>query len=165
MNGLLVVLKMGVPYVVIEELLLDLCEQNVPDPYRDPCTGFVRQYIPQIAEWAKEANMTGRKICSRMGICAIRPKFVRKAVIRADFCSICKDIVHFVEQLVLEQVAEEEIVKLVNGVCRELAPPISDYCMKTLDGLVDVVIKWIERGIDALSICSKLGLCVAKRTA
>jgi hypothetical protein len=75
------------------------------------------------------------------------------------FCDYCQEIVGYIEQLVLEGFAEEEIIALVNELCQTLPWPVSDYCQEYADDEIRTIIKWIEDGYGPDWVCKELGVC------
>jgi hypothetical protein len=118
-------------------------------------------------------------VCARIGVCAPgaapadpaprRPLVLRNLVRRsrlsalpaAFFCDVCQDIVHAIEDLVLEGVAEDVIEAAADAICDLLPMPARSFCISVVDREIEDIINWIVQGIDALDICGNLGFCGA----
>jgi saposin len=141
----------------IEALVDQLCE-GLPAPLSSLCITFVNQNIEVIIQWINE-GIDQLDICKQLGLCESAPQAKRQP--RSLPCDICREVVTRVIQLVLEGVAEEEIIAAANAFCDEYAGPLAAYCKSFLDSSIDSIIKYCEQGLDPDAICVLLGLCDA----
>jgi saposin len=109
-----------------------------------------------IAMLEKEASP--EEICSEMGLCAVKRFRVSKKS-NDIHCDLCMQVVNYVEKLVLKELFEEEIIKLVNEGCAQLPAPLSTYCRDFCDQWIREIVGLLEQGVAVLDICGKIGLC------
>jgi saposin len=74
-------------------------------------------------------------------------------------CEVCKQIIVYIEQLLVAGVVESEIESLVDQLCEQLPPPLNTFCVTTVNQYIDNIIQWINEGITELDICKSLGFC------
>jgi saposin len=74
-------------------------------------------------------------------------------------CEVCKQIIEYIEQLLIAGVIEADIEALVDQACDALPAPLSSLCVAFVNQNIDAIIQWINAGIDSLDICKQLGLC------
>jgi saposin len=74
-------------------------------------------------------------------------------------CEVCKQIIVYIEQLILAGYIESEIESLVDQACAELPPPLNTFCTAFVNQYIADIIEWINAGIDNLDICKRIGLC------
>jgi saposin len=74
-------------------------------------------------------------------------------------CEICKQIIKYIEQLILEGYIESEIEYLVDQACAEFPAPLNTLCTTFANQYISQIIEWIIAGIDSLDICKQIGLC------
>jgi hypothetical protein len=168
----------------IEGLVNQMCLE-LPYPLGGLCEAFVDQDIDAIIEDV-EAGIENFDICVRIGgLCTSkdarntvgggRPRrpvslknFVKRSLLREAkpsgfFCDLCQDFIHEIEQLLLEDIAEDVIIGIADGICDLLPMPERSFCISVVDREIEDIIDWIVQGIDALNICGNLGFCSAPR--
>jgi saposin len=150
----------------IEDLINEGCNQ-LPAPFSTLCVTYVDQFIDQIFDWIDQ-ELDSDAICSLIGLCSAKSKPARRAMRSKGhltamptgiFCDACQEIIYYIEKLLIDGYAKEEIEALVADLCGDLPAPISAFCISVLDQQVDSIIAWIDSGIDALDICGLIGIC------
>jgi saposin len=158
----------------IEALVNQMCLE-FPFPLGGICQAFADEFIDEIIKDV-EAGMESFDICTKIGLCTSQDSrtviarrtvslknFVRRSLLKAKpagvMCDICQDIIHAIEQLVLEGIAEEVIIDIADDICDLLPMPGRSFCISVVDREIETIIDWIVQGIDALDICGKLGFC------
>ena len=150
----------------ISQLVEKLCD-TFPSPYKNICESLVEQYLPVIIKFIEE-GLEVVDICNTIGLCQAR---LRKAVriptpiqIPQNYnngigCGLCTKVVLYVEELLKDQKIEEEIATLVAQLCQQFPSPYSTLCDSLVEQYIPMIIEWIEKGIEAADICTKIGLC------
>jgi saposin len=179
-DGLCDLCKEGIDYIrqlyidgyakeAIEELVNEACDE-LPAPFSSLCITYIDQYIDQIFDWLDQ-ELDSATICGFLGLCsskaqraqgarrAIRSKGHLTTMPTGIFCDTCQEIVHYIEQLLIDGYAKDAIELLVTDVCNDLPSPVSGLCIAVIDLEVENIIAWIELGIDSFNICAQIGIC------
>jgi saposin len=141
----------------------------LPAPLSASCRALVDPSISNIIKLV-EQGVASLDICKKAGICGTRKRNsqillneeVLKQVDNDVACDLCKQVVKYVEKLVLEELFEDEIIRLVNQLCDTMPPPLSTYCRDIIDQWIHEIVKLLEEGIDHLEICKRIKLCNMK---
>jgi hypothetical protein len=76
-------------------------------------------------------------------------------------CEMCQEIVHYIEEYVIEGYVEKEILAFVNAYCEMLPTPLNVLCETFMDQNIDNILTWIAERLDSLNISGRIGLCDA----
>lgn len=74
-------------------------------------------------------------------------------------CDVCVGIVESVTEIVKESMAIEEIQAFIRSICLSLPYSMKKSCNKIADEYVPFIIYLIEKRMDPVMICTKLGFC------
>lgn len=140
-------------------LVENLCDK-LSTPYSTLCSSLVSQYVPTICQWIVQ-GIEGIDICTKLGLCeATTTVVVRKAnVPNGAMCDMCSAVVKYVEEQMISSKVEEEIEKLVYSLCQSFPESVSGMCTTVSAEFLPLIMEWLERGLEALDICNRIGLC------
>jgi saposin len=80
-------------------------------------------------------------------------------------CEVCKQIIEYLEELLIAGWAKDELDALAQEVCQTLPAPLSSLCLTFLDQYIDDIVQWLDDGITSLDICKRLGFCETSKPA
>jgi len=118
----------------------------------------VNTNLNQIIQWI-EQNEDAETICTQLGMCTsklMKPKPKPAKVKDAD-CDLCTYVVGLAETWLASNATEQQIEQFLDSVC-DFTPDPTD-CKTFVDTNLNQIIQWIEKGEDAQTICSQLGMC------
>lgn len=146
-----------------EEAVANLVAQfctGLTEPISSLCTNMVKSYLPLIIKEIGK-GVESLHICSKIGICGSAKTMARlpEGVTQGQICDMCIELTEYIEALLKDQKIEEEIKKLVAGICQMLPAQMSSVCSALINQYVPLIIEWIEQGIESIDICHKLGFC------
>lgn len=78
-------------------------------------------------------------------------------------CDMCKAVIDYVEDLLHDKQTEEEITKLVLALCEVLPEPLKSNCKLLGADYVQLIIQYLQSGIEQLEICRRIGLCDVRK--
>ena len=151
----------------VEEEIIKWCElacSKLGD-YEKICDQLVSGYVPLIMKYL-EQGLEELDVCTKIGFCSAAAKGARIPVMPRKLqdsiaCTICQQLVNYVEQLLVEGFLEEEVMQLADQMCQELPAPLSTMCSTLVQQYIGDIIDYIEEEIESLDICIRLGLCEA----
>ena len=159
----------------VESEIVTLVEQlcnNFPSPYSTLCDTVVEQYLPVIMQWI-EQGIEALDICTNIGLCTATKakkvaRFPGKIALPKNYkngfgCDMCTKIIGYVESLLKDQTVESEIASLVDQLCTTFSSPYSELCKTVIDTYLPLILQWLEEGLEALDICTKIGLCTTTK--
>jgi saposin len=160
--------------------LLDLICDKIPEPVKSTCDQLVSTSIPIIITLIDQ-GIEAAQICTILKYCTgssekqyyHRPSVVgRRAISRPllretrimprDFCSICTDIVHVIEQAIDSGASIDTIEEMLDSFCEGL-PEFQSLCESLVDKYTPLILELIDQGIEALEICQKIGICASRQ--
>lgn len=146
----------------ITEKINKLCSQY-PEPYRNLCYSTLADYASFILIWLDQ-DLTPTEICAKFNLCKssnknIKPLKPFKSLQNSFGCDMCTTTVEYIAKLLESQVVESEIIVLVDKYCETFESPYSTLCASIFEKAVPIVISYIEEGLVAFDICTKIGLC------
>ena len=152
----------------IEENLKGYCS-TLSWPMKDLCNSLVTQYIPTLITYV-EQDLNSTQICSLVGYCtntarkSKRISRINKIALPKYYdnsfgCDMCKQVVKYVEQILVDTTVESEIATLVEQLCVSFPSPYDSLCKTAIETFLPSILQWVEQGLDSLDICAKIGLC------
>jgi len=140
----------------IEQFLDGVCDFT-PDP--TDCKTFVNNNLNQIIKWI-EQNEDAETICTQLGMCTSKPlkgKPTKPAKVNDADCDLCTYVVGIAETWLASNATEQQIEQFLDSAC-DFTPDPTD-CTNFVNTNLNQIIQWIEKGEDAQTICSQLGMC------
>ena len=162
-----------------KDKIIELCEElcdKIPAPYGSICDSLVETYISQIIDWV-EKEIEALDICKRIGLCTdnkakkvnkvnkVNKIRIPKNVDNDLICTVCQQVVAFVETLMTEEKTEEEIIALVEKLCDKIPAPYGSICDSLAEAYIPQIMAWLKEELEVLDICQKIGLCSATAKA
>ncbi|CRL07658.1 CLUMA_CG020617, isoform A [Clunio marinus] len=154
------------------------------EPYSSKCEEFADQYYDAIYKYlSSKSNVTefcySIKICKRKhfieheGISTtINKKFISEADFLKKFdessliihkngswCNTCQSLLRSIIGKLDEYSTEDEMVKTLKYVCKQLPSVIQNECENIVDLYADAIIWLLDRSLDPNFICPKIKLC------
>jgi len=146
-----------------EEIIaeLDILCNKLPATYATLCSSLVAQYLPVIINWL-EQEMEIIDICTKIGLCKNSAKHIVRVPAGAKnglVCDTCKQLVSYVETLLDDGKTQAEIIALAQKLCDTIPAPYGAICDSLVASFIPQIIAWLEKEIEVLDVCRKLGLC------
>ena len=134
-------------------------------PYDSLCKTVIDSYLPTILEWL-EKDLEALDICTKIGLCSTTSS-LRKISLPKNYqngigCDMCTKVVQYIEQLLKDQTVESEIATLVERLCTTFGSPYDSLCKTVIDSYLPTILEWLEKDLEALDICTKIGLCTSQ---
>ncbi|OHT11317.1 hypothetical protein TRFO_19302 [Tritrichomonas foetus] len=154
----------------IIEAIDELCKQY-PSPYDTECLTKVAIYVPLIISWI-EQGIELIDICTMTHLCstvagqprpAMRPAITKYSP-NGLSCDMCTKAVEYIGKLLETQIVESEIARLVKQYCTTFETPYSSLCNAIVESSIPLIISWIEAGLVASDICTKIGFCASNES-
>ena len=139
----------------VAKLVSTLC-YKFPAPGSTYCQIIVQKYIPVVMQWI-EKKMEKVPICEKLGFCKELPKI--EAPKNGMGCTVCKEVISYIEKAMVSTKVEEEIEAIVGKLCVKFPAPYNTLCESLVKQYIPVIMQWLEEGLEHLEICSKLGFC------
>uniref|UniRef100_V5H0Q3 Pulmonary surfactant-associated protein B n=1 Tax=Ixodes ricinus TaxID=34613 RepID=V5H0Q3_IXORI len=160
------------------KLLLDKACSLLPGSSKQKCIDMVNNYLDMLVELIIQ-QLTPNEICQTLGFCpssiAASPvvtsasHFPKQGVPKATFggeCDICKNIVQFVYNEMKDKSSEDEVKKLLDGVCNLFAEAERQECVNLVNTYLDVLVPMLLNKYTPTQICQSLHLCpIARATS
>lgn len=154
--------------------LVSLLCQSLPFPISTGCSFIVSHYIPLIMQLI-EKDIESLEICNKIGFCTAEkinmrlPTNLRKNnriankknrfVADQKTCLMCKEVIAYAEAAIQDEKIEEQVIEVIDQVCQSFSTPLANLCKAVIKVSVPTIMTWIEEGIEAIDICTRLLLC------
>jgi len=159
--------KEGKPAQAIEKLIETKVCALAPEFIQGICDNLVDNYIPLIINYL-EQKFEALDICTKIGLCKSANAVPRVYLSENNGvgCTICTKVVNYVEQYIKEGKPAEVIEQLIEEKVCALAPSIvQSICDNLVNNYIPLIINYLEQELEALDICTKLGLCSSSNAA
>lgn len=83
----------------------------------------------------------------------------------ATGCEMCLNLIDMIEDLLKDKKTIEEIIQYSLQLCQILPDPLKATCEPFVKQYVPLIISEIEKGLETMDICTKLGFCVPEKYA
>ncbi|CAN7993706.1 unnamed protein product, partial [Ixodes hexagonus] len=150
----------------IRQLLDKVCSL-LPGKTRQECVDLVNTYLDALVSLLMQ-QLTPQQICQTLGLCPSSvvaasalhssKQGISKAALGGE-CDICENIVQFVYNEMKEPSSEEEVRKLLDGVCYLFAEAERQKCINLVNNYIDVLIPLLMSEFTPTQICQRLELC------
>lgn len=151
--------------------LLDKACSLLPGSSKQKCIDMVNNYLDMLVALIIQ-QLSPNEICQTLGFCpssiAASPVVTsashlsKQGVPKATFggeCDICKNIVQFVYNEMKDKSSEEEVKKLLDGVCNLFAEAERQECVNLVNTYLDVLVPMLLNKYTPTQICQSLHLC------
>ena len=153
--------------------LVSLLCDTLPFPLSTGCSFIVKHYIPLIMQLLDQ-DLEALDICHKIGFCtnaqvsAIKTARLPKIQKSSRYskkdqrtCLMCKEVIAYAEAAIQDDKIEEQVIEVIDQVCQSFSQPLANLCEAIIKVSVPTIMTWIEQGIEAIDICSRLKLCEA----
>ncbi|EEC14613.1 saposin, putative [Ixodes scapularis] len=151
--------------------LLDKACSLLPGSSKQKCIDMVNNYLDMLVALIIQ-QLSPDEICQTLGFCpssiAASPvvtsasHFSKQGIPKVTFggeCEICKNVVQFVYNEMKDKSSEEEVKKLLDGVCNLFAETERQECVTLVNTYLDVLVPMLLNKYTPTQICQSLHLC------
>ncbi|KAM4703943.1 prosaposin [Rhinophrynus dorsalis] len=135
----------------------------LPKKYRNQCVDIVDQYSEAIIKLL-EQEATPQMVCCSLGLCSFkqRPQNVKlnpEKVRSGDYCSVCKMVMKYVDQLLEKNSTEIRIRNFLNKICNFLPETMQQECSAMITQYEPLFVQLLLEALDPSFICTQVHLC------
>lgn len=136
----------------IQQFLNHLCKL-VPS-YSAQCNDYVSDYLSIVIEELKD--MSAQDLCKASTLCT-------KDIVKStdEKCLVCETVVNYISESLMENSTEQDILKLLEQVCKDLPGDIGTECTALVNEYGIQIIQMIQQRINPKEICEKIKFCTS----
>jgi hypothetical protein len=150
-------IKSGFVEKEIVTRVLPLCKK-LPGPITSLCENLVKTQLKEILKLLSK-GFKKLEICAKFKICKVENSFFELADDNAIACDLCTSVVKTIQTIIESEPVKENIEKLLLPLCDKLGQPTAMICQMLVKKYLPEIIKFIDKGIEKLDICTKIKLC------